>query len=129
MSGVKYVLDTNYILGILKSDDRVLRELSVLGIFVGECAYSSITRMELLGFPKLTEAESDRIGRMLKQLRHLPLTHDVEDIVIDIRKVLKIKLPDAIIAATACSLGAKLLTLDRHLLEVLESFLRIKLGV
>ena len=50
MSGSKYLLDTNFILGILKSDPLVLAEVSSRQIHVGECSYSAITRMELLGF-------------------------------------------------------------------------------
>jgi len=51
MSGIKFLLDTNYILGLLKSQPVVLEELALRQIGIGECAYSAITRIELLGFP------------------------------------------------------------------------------
>jgi len=51
MSGIKYLLDTNFILGILKSSPAVVAEVSKRKIFAAECAYSAITRMELLGYP------------------------------------------------------------------------------
>ena len=57
MSGNKYLLDTNFILGILKSDPLVLAQVSSRQLHVGECSYSAITRMELLGFHNITREE------------------------------------------------------------------------
>ena len=108
MSGTKYVLDTNFILGILKSDAQVLAELTSRQILAGECAYSTITRMELLGFYLVTQEEGTLIKQKLEHFSCLPLTKDIEDRVIDLRQSRKIKLPDAIIAATAlCSVQGK----------------------
>lgn len=113
MSGVKYLLDTNFILGILKHDEAVLAELSSCRILAGECAYSAITRMELLGFHRITQDEELLITQKLERFSYLPLTKEIEDRVIDLRQSRKIKLPDAIIAATALYLGIELLTLDQ----------------
>lgn len=46
----------------------------------------------------------------------------VESQTIALRRQRKIKLPDAIIAATAISRGLKLLTLDKTLLTTLNTF-------
>ncbi|MFH0725900.1 MAG: hypothetical protein V2B19_06050 [Pseudomonadota bacterium] len=54
MSGIKYLLDTNFILGILKSDPVVLTDVAACQIRTAECGYSAITRVELLGFPGIT---------------------------------------------------------------------------
>lgn len=121
MSGNKYLLDTNFILGILKSNPLVLAELSSRRLLAGECSYSAITRMELLGFHSITREEALLIRQKLEHLTYLPLTRDIEDVVIDLRQSRKIKLPDAIIAATALCSGAELLTLDQHLLAVVRS--------
>lgn len=126
MSGNKYLLDTNFILGILKSDPLVLVELSSRPLHVGECAYSAITRMELLGFHGITRKEESLIRQKLDRLTYLPLTGNIENIVIDLRQTRKIKLPDAIIAATALSSGIELLTLDQHLLSVVNSVAKLK---
>ena len=101
MSGTKYLLDTNFILGILKSDDTVLAELSSRRILASECSYSAITRMELLGFHGITRDEESLINQKLEHFSSLPLTKDIEEVVIDLRQSRKIKLPDALIAATA----------------------------
>jgi predicted nucleic acid-binding protein len=121
MSGIKYLLDTNYILGILKSSPTVLEEVSARRILTGECAYSAITKMELLGFPGITRAESDLIRKKLTALAHMPLTIPIEEAVIDLRQTRKIKLPDAIIAGTALSHGLELLTFDQHLAAVMHA--------
>ncbi len=46
MNGVKYLLDTNIILGIIKGNPDA--GIKLKGINLKTCAYSSITRMELL---------------------------------------------------------------------------------
>jgi predicted nucleic acid-binding protein len=121
MSGIKYLLDTNFILGILKSSPTVLAEVSERKIFAAECAYSAITRMELLGFSGITSAEDHLIRRKLESFTHVSLTTPIEDVVIKLRQICKIKLPDAIVAATAIYTDTELLTLDQHLLAVVSS--------
>ena len=121
MSGTKYLLDTNFVLGILKSDALVLADLSSHRILAGECSYSAITRMELLGFHRITQSEATLIKQKLEHFAYLPLTKDIEDRVIDLRQSRKIKLPDAIIAATALCFGIELLTLDQHLLTIVRA--------
>lgn len=126
MSGNKYLLDTNFILGILKRDPIVLAEVSSRQLHVGDCSYSAITRMELLGFHHITQEEELLIKQKLDRLTYLPLTGNIENVVIDLRQTRKIKLPDAIIAATALCSDIELLTLDRHLLSVINSVTQLK---
>lgn len=121
MSGNKYLLDTNFILGILKRDPLVLAEVTSRRILADECSYSAIARMELLGFHGIKREEEALIRQKLEHLTYLPLTRDIEDMVIGLRQSRKIKLPDAIIAATALCSGTELLTLDQHLLAVARS--------
>ncbi len=118
MSGTKYLLDTNFILGILKSDGSVLAELSSRRILAGECSYSAITRMELLGFHRIAQNEETLIKQKLEHFSYLPLIKGIEDRVIDLRQSRKV---DAIIAATALCFGIELLTLDQRLLTIARS--------
>lgn len=126
MSGIRYLLDTNFILGILKSDPDVLAQISSRQLHLGECAYSAIARMELLGFHGITREEASLIQQKLDRLAYLPLTANIEDVVIDLRQTRRIKLPDAIIAATALCAGTELLTLDQQLLSVVNSAAKLK---
>lgn len=118
MSGIDYLLDTNFILGLLKSNPETLALINDRQIKSHQCAYSAITRMELLGFPGITSAEEFLIQQKLARLTHLAVTSSVEDIAIGLRRTRKVKLPDAIIVATALSVGVELITFDRQLQSV-----------
>lgn len=120
MSGIKFLLDTNFILGLLKSQPIVLDEVALRKLTITDCAYSAITRMELLGFPGISREEESLIRQKLERLTYLPLTRAIEDVVISLRQTRKIKLPDAVIAATALCAGIELLTLDKHLQSVAQ---------
>lgn len=120
------MLDTNFILGLLKSDAQVLADYASRQILAGECSYSAITRMELLGFHRITPDEKVLIKQKLENFSYLPLNQEIEDRVIELRQSRKIKLPDAMIAATALNFGIELLTLDQHLLEIVRSEIREK---
>lgn len=118
MNGLDYLLDTNFILGLLKSSPETLTLIKDRQIEARQCAYSAITRMELLGFPGITRAEETLIQNKLEHLTYLPITTSIEDAAIRLRRTRKVKLPDAIIAASALIVGVELLTMDRHLLNV-----------
>ncbi|MEI6762402.1 MAG: type II toxin-antitoxin system VapC family toxin [Betaproteobacteria bacterium] len=118
MSGIKYLLDTNFILGLLKSQPVVLKEIALRILSIGVCAYSAITRIELLGFPDISRDEESLIRQKLERLTYLPLSRAIEDVAISLRQTRKIKLPDAMIAATALCAGIELLTLDKHFQSV-----------
>jgi predicted nucleic acid-binding protein len=57
--------------------------------------------MEALGFLFQDQDAEDKITKFCNMFQHLYLTEEVEKQTIFIRKAKKIKLPDAIIAATA----------------------------
>lgn len=120
MNGINYLLDTNFILGLLQSNPDTLALINARQIETNQCAYSAITRMELLGFPGITRAEEALIQERLAHLTYLPVSSVVEDIAIRLRRVHRIKLPDAIIASSALAAGAELLTFDRQLKSVFD---------
>lgn len=80
MSGIDYLLDTNFIPGLLKSSPETLALINERRIESFQCAYSAITRMELLGFPGITPAEEALIQEKLARLTCQPMTSTVEDI-------------------------------------------------
>jgi predicted nucleic acid-binding protein len=121
MSGIKYLLDTNCILGLLKATPEVLDLVTQRTLLASECAYSAITRMELLGYPGITAAEEQLIVERLSKFTYLAITIEVEDGVIALRRARKVKLPDAIIAATAIHHRLELLTFDIALLSIVRS--------
>ena len=93
-------------------------------IALDDCAYSFITRIELLGYPAITDPEIQGISTLLDAMQHLAMTRTIENATINIRRQYKLKIPDAIIAATAKVMNLELLTLDQQLanrmVEILE---------
>ena len=119
MSGIKYLLDTNFILGLLSARPEVLSEIATRNVLVSQCAYSAITYMEILGFHDIAAEEELLIRQKLSRMSHLPISRDIEDVAISLRRTRKIKLPDAVIAATAIAESLTLLTMDKHLQNVI----------
>ena len=115
MSGIKFLLDTNFVLAILNEQDSVIQLMSNRSINDADCAYSSIARIELLSFPKITPQDISIIEGFLSRLQYIPFSIEIENEAILIRRQYKLKLPDAIIAATAKCLKLELLTLDQQL--------------
>jgi predicted nucleic acid-binding protein len=108
---VELLFDTNIF--IYHLNNQLLprgRELLKLGL-AGQGAYSVISKIELLGFQQ-SEAADRQAQQILSRLAELPLTADVAERTIHIRKQLRIKVPDAIIAATALEYSLQLVTRD-----------------
>jgi len=74
------------------------------------CGFSSITRLEVLGFPNLNPQDEQRLTVLLAQFREAPVSTAVIDEAIRIRRRVAVKTPDALIAATALVEGAQLVT-------------------
>ena len=68
--------------------------------------------MELLGKPGLTKAELKRIEAFVDEWPMVEFDRSIMDAAIVIRREHRLKLPDAIIAATAIALDVPLLTAD-----------------
>lgn len=113
MSGIKYLLDTNIILGIVKANPDVV--VKIKGLNLKDCAYSSVTRMELLGFPDITEHEIKVISALLNKMNNIAIDFAIEDETIKLKQQHRIKLPDAIILATSLNREIKLYTMDKSL--------------
>src|SRR5437016_2240078 len=65
------------------------------------CGFSAINRLEVFGFPRLTTLDEQRFEILLAQFHEVPVSPAVIQAAIQLRKQVKIKTPDAIIAATA----------------------------
>ena len=121
MNGIKYLLDTNVILGMLKSTPEVLVMVGSASLMAHQCAFSAVTRMELLGYPGMTASEDALIRQRLAQFTYLGISLAIEDKAIELRRTRRVKLPDALIAATALCDGLNLLTMDLGLQAVMHS--------
>jgi predicted nucleic acid-binding protein len=76
---------------------------------------SVVTFMEALSKPGMTSAEEQAARQFLDRCEVAELSPAIRDEAIRIRRVKSLKLPDAIIAATAVVSKATLLSTDPHL--------------
>ena len=103
----RYMLDTNAIIYMLNG--RLASPLPD-----GHYSVSIITEIELLSFPDLSQGEEQQIRVLLREFQTIPLTESVSAKTIQLRRNnKKLKLPDAVIAASAILQQAVLLTNDQ----------------
>ena len=79
----------------------------------GKYSASIITEIELLSFSGLTQEDEQKIQNLLLAIDRIYLTDSVRDETIRLRRKTKLKLPDAIIVASALIHDAILLTNDK----------------
>ncbi len=96
----EYLLDTNILIYYF-ADTIPKKEVSKIEeIFRTSFNISIITKIELLGWEKHTEEGFEKAREFISFANVIPLTDEIADLTIDKRKESKIKLPDAVIAAT-----------------------------
>ncbi len=108
---MKIVLDTNAVLYFLAG--KLAEPLPQVEYFV-----SVITEIELLSYPLLKKEEEDEVVDFLNDVNVIDLTKEIKKSTVNFRSQYRLKLPDAIIAATADSLNAELFTNDAKLLNI-----------
>jgi predicted nucleic acid-binding protein len=117
MNGVNYLLDTNIIIGMYQKSAAVIALMQSRQVRISQCAYSAITRMELLGFVGITDNEEQAINGLLARMAYLSLNPAIEDAAIQLRWQRRLKLPDAVIVATSTVYSLELITLDKQLIN------------
>ena len=95
--GKRYLIDTNIIIDFSENKLPLNAKLLVAEIIDKEPNISIINKIELLGFSLVTS----EIIEFTDAANIINLTEDIANQTIRLRKKRKIKLPDAIIAATA----------------------------
>ena len=97
MSGKTFLLDTNIIIHLSYG------ELNTTDFSSGgdRLCISAITYMEALGYPFQTKEDESYVRRLCNSFDIIDLTTPLIEKIIEIRKKVRIKLPDAIIAASA----------------------------
>ncbi|MEH2273123.1 MAG: type II toxin-antitoxin system VapC family toxin [Nostoc sp.] len=106
-------LDTNVVLYFLGG--RLLNPLPS-----GQYFISVITEIELLSYPSLSLEEETQIIDFLNKITIIGIDSNIKNLTIAFRKQYKLRLPDAIITATAKSINATLFTNDVKLVNLTE---------
>ncbi len=107
MSGNRFLLDTNILLYLIG------KKIPVDALPEGEFSVSFVTELEVLSYPSITAQEELQLKRLLQDIPVIDITAEIKERTIDLRKKYNLRLPDAIIAATALQLDATLITNDK----------------
>lgn len=110
MGRAKYLIDTNVAIDYIGETlpEKALNELD--SFFDGKFYISIINKIELLGFNNISADEEQNFHKLINASTILNLTDDIVTKTIEVRKQFKIKLPDAIIAATALTHNLTIVT-------------------
>lgn len=84
----------------------------------GNIGYSIITAIEVLSFKGLSSEKENIIRSSLLCLVQVALNETIAEKTIQLRQQYSLKIPDAIIAASAWDCGATLITNDQQLSKV-----------
>lgn len=108
MNGNEILIDTNIAIYYLKGDVAVRQYFHDNFPLI-----SFITELEMLSGGDFTIDESADIKKFLSRQTTFEYLPDFKEIIIDIRSQKRLKLPDAIIAATAIYLDVPLVSADK----------------
>ena len=117
MNGERYLLDTNAIIYLLAGTHEVTKHIqhaTWLGISV-------ISQLEFLSFSGLSNEDQQLFADFIAHVDVVSLEAQQTALlaaVIDIRRTYGLKLPDAIIAATAQHYRATLISSDKHFRDI-----------
>jgi predicted nucleic acid-binding protein len=108
-----FVLDASVLIGHLN------HKLDLFTFFEaqGECEIFTtlVSEIETLAKPGMTREEETEARTVLSCFKRVEIDDTIRDLTIQIRRTKKLLLPDALIAASAISLNAAVLSNDPHL--------------
>jgi len=114
MSGSNFLADTNAIIYVLEGKGYMLPFL------INITCISVISEIELRGLYQISINFENEIKSLLEELEICPLSFPIKELAIQLKQNYKIKLPDAIIAATAIKRNLTLLTADKDFTKIKE---------
>ena len=109
-----FLADTNFMIYIHEGNPIVSQFLNY------QCAISFITEVELLGFNNLTPIQEKKLQNLVEDCWLIEWNSKIKEATIILRKSYKIKLPDAIIAATSLVYDLPLVSADKGFMQISE---------
>ena len=113
MNKPRFILDSNVLIDSLNKVlnlEAVLDELPDCEIYI-----NLVTEIETLAKPGMTAEEETKIRALLSNFKWAEIDQSARKYTVAIRRSKKLLLPDALIAATALSLNATVISNDPHL--------------
>jgi predicted nucleic acid-binding protein len=108
MSGNNILVDTNILIYVLNGNKQIAKCLDNKELFI-----SVITEMEMLGIYDITPTGIKAIKSLIDDCYLVELNAEIKEKAIILKQKSRIKLPDAIIAATSMYLNCTLFTADK----------------
>lgn len=115
MTGNRLVLDTNIVLYLLNGDPTLTEFLEEKEGYV-----SVITELELIGYPAMEAAEQAQVKGFLAGCSIIDINEEIKTLYADLRKRYRLKLGDAMAAATAIYLDLPFMSADKAFSKVVE---------
>ena len=106
---MRYLIDSNIWIYAAAAQEPA-REILSKALKAEWAGYSAISRLEVLGYPSISEQERRLLEQIMSIFVELPVDRLIIDKAIYIRQSTRIKSPDAIIAATAINMKATLVS-------------------
>jgi predicted nucleic acid-binding protein len=114
MNGSKYLVDTNVLLYVIAGNKAVFEYINER-FFISE-----ITEIELLGKKGITGLQLKYRTKIIDNCTIVGLSEYIKRLTIQLKQNYSLKIPDAIIAATAIYLNLPLLTADKDFKKIKE---------
>jgi predicted nucleic acid-binding protein len=114
VNGIDFFVDTNILIYMLE------KRPAVFSFTRFSLAVSVITEIELLGKKNITEHEINKIRNLLNNCEIIDINNTIKEIAISLKQKYTVKIPDALIVATAKSFGLPLITADVDLYKIKE---------
>lgn len=113
--GQQYLIDSNAVIDYLAGKFPE-RGMFFMNKIINEVPFISIiTKIEVLGY-KTTDEAYQLLSSFMEDSVIIGLSDEIVERTIEIRKMNKIKIPDAIIAATALTRNLKLISRNKRIL-------------
>jgi predicted nucleic acid-binding protein len=117
MSGKRYFLAANAIISLLNGNKDLLARLNMAS-WVG---ISIISKLEFPSFPAITPKDISLFGKFISKIEIVPHQNENSALIkriITMRNTKQLKLPDSIIAASALTAHAVLITNDQSFVNI-----------
>ena len=114
MNGNKFLADTNTFIYLLN------RHPVLEPLLDGEWFFSFIPEIELLGKPGISNQEIKEVKGLLAVCTKALHVDAINELTIQLKQQYKIKLPDALIAATAIYQQLPIITFDKGFIKINE---------
>ena len=114
MNGIDFLADTNFLIHIHQGN-KIVEPFLDYGF-----ATSYITEIELLGVFSIDRFQQNAMKKLLDDCFILEMNNNIKELCIKLKQKYRVKIPDAIIAASSITYGIPLITSDADFKTISE---------